>query len=592
MTDSLTDSLVIDVWWRRERSEDEWPLYESFPVFLARVWRFLGLPRPTGIQIDIAKYLQHGPKRAIIEAFRGVGKSWITSAFVIWLLLRNAQLNILVVSATKDRADDFTTFTLRLIHEMPEVSHMAPRGSDRSSKIKFDVADAEADHSASVKSAAIMGQITGSRADLIIADDIEVPNNSETAAMRQKLAARVTEFNAIIKPLPSSRIIYLGTPQTEESLYNTLPERGFDMRVWPARFPKPKQRIEYGDTLAPMLSEILEQHTEAAGHPTDPKRFTEEDLMEREASYGLAGFMMQFMLSTQLSDSDRHPLKLSHLVVTDLDRERGPEKVMWSSAPASAWQGLPNVGFKSDRYYRPMDFLRDDHGGIRTREYTGSVMSIDPSGRGKDECAFAVVKMLNSQLFLLRSGAVAGYDIDSLKSLAMVAKEQKVNRIVIETNFGDGMFAALLKPVLREIYPCTVEEVRHSQQKEKRICDTLEPVLGSHRLIVDRQVIEDDYHSTKSRPKDEQNYYRLFYQMSRITRDRGSLRKDDRLDALAIAVAYWVEQMSQDIDQQAEDERMRLLDEELVRFRDTQVFPNKARSEGTGWCGRLRSILS
>jgi hypothetical protein len=83
-----------------------------------------------------------------------------------------------------------------------------------------------------------------------------------------------------------------------------------------------------------------------------------------------------------------------------------------------------------------------------------------------------------------------------------------------------------------------IEEVKHSSQKEARIIDTLEPVLMRHRLVVDPKLIEADYKSTFVYPQDKQNVYRLFYQLSRITKDRGSLAKDDRLNVLAMAVAY------------------------------------------------------
>lgn len=75
----------------------------DFRNFLYIVWQFLGLPEPTPIQYDIAHYLQHGPRRSIIMAFRGIGKSYITAAFVVWLWLVNPQFKILVVSATERR---------------------------------------------------------------------------------------------------------------------------------------------------------------------------------------------------------------------------------------------------------------------------------------------------------------------------------------------------------------------------------------------------------------------------------------------------------------------------------------------------------
>jgi hypothetical protein len=84
------------------------------------------------------------------------------------------------------------------------------------------VGPADAAHAPSVKSLGITSQLTGSRADIIIPDDIEVPNNSATQVMREKLANAVKEFEALLTPKPTSRIIFLGTPQCEMSIYNEL----------------------------------------------------------------------------------------------------------------------------------------------------------------------------------------------------------------------------------------------------------------------------------------------------------------------------------------------------------------------------------
>lgn len=144
---------------------------KDFRNFLFLVWQHLQLPPPTPIQYEIAEWIQHGPKRQILEAFRGVGKSWITSAYVLWMLLNDPQWKFLVVSASKQRADDFSTFTLRLIYEMPVLAHLIPKDDQRNSKIAFDVAPARAAHAPSVKSVGIFGQLTGGRANHIVADD-------------------------------------------------------------------------------------------------------------------------------------------------------------------------------------------------------------------------------------------------------------------------------------------------------------------------------------------------------------------------------------------------------------------------------------
>ena len=540
----------------------------DFRNFLWLVWKHLNLPDPTPIQYDIAEYIQTGPKRLVVEAFRGVGKSWITSAFVIHQLLLDPTKNILVVSASKSRADDFSTFTLRLINEIDLLSHLRPQEGQRNSKIAFDVGPAPAAHAPSVKSVGITGQLTGSRADLIVADDVESANNSMTQVMRDKLSETVKEFDAVLKP--DGRIIYLGTPQTEQSLYNALPERGYKIRVWPARYPSEKQMEVYGDRLAPVVAEAWVE--DRVGHPTDPARFGLEDLMEREASYGRSGFNLQFMLDTSLSDMERYPLKLSDLIVMDVHDDVAPERLIWGSSSDLVVRDVPCVGFNGDKYHRPARVQGD------YIPYTGSVLAVDPSGRGSDETAIAVAKMCNGVVYIPEAGGIAGgYSDSALKAIAETAKRHKVNYVIVESNFGDGMFTQLLTPVLRAIYPVTVEEVRHSKQKEKRIIDTLEPVMNQHRLVVSPSVIRADWESTRDLPTEKALGYQLFYQMTRVTKDRGSLRHDDRLDALSMAVGYWTEAMAQDVEARMEGLKQERLLKEMDKFTDAYF---KSRGEG------------
>ena len=547
----------------------------DFRNFLFLIWKHLNLPEPTPIQYDIADYMQSDEKRQIIEAFRGVGKSWICSAYVVHQLLLNPALNFLVVSASKTRSDDFSTFTLRLIHEVPFLSHLKPTDKQRFSKISFDVGPAPASHAPSVKSLGVTSQLTGSRADIIIADDIEVANNSATQAMREKLSEQVKEFDAILKPEDSSKIIFLGTPQTEDSIYNKLQERGYKACIWPSKHVTPQTNEKgYNGSIRAICVDA-----EKVGKATEPTRFSDIDLLEREMSYGRSGFAMQFMLDTRLSDIDRHPLKLNELIVADIDNEVAPERLVWAQAPDLVWDGsVPNVGFSGDRYHRPFKTVGEHI------PFTGSVLAIDPSGRGRDETGYAVVKMLNGMLFVPDAGGLqGGYSEETLKALAMIAKNHQVNAIIVESNFGDGMFNEIFKPVLNKIHPCTMEEVRHNIQKEKRIIDTLEPIMNQHRLIISPDVIRKDFETAQGYPPELQLRYQLMYQMSRITKDRGAITHDDRLDALSIGIAYWVEQMNQDAEDKIEDRKTELLNKELQSFSDAYFKRSKGSNSGSNW---------
>ena len=534
-------------WWEQEYPGHPkvWRMYTDFTVFLRLVWDHLGLPAPTPVQLDIANYLQHGPKRGIIMGFRGVGKSYITSAFVCWQLLRDPDMAIMVVSASKVRSDDFSTFTKRLIAEMDILRHLQAQPGQRDSNIAFDVGPARAKHSPSVKSVGITGQLTGSRANLIVADDIEVPGNSETQGARDKISELVKEFDAVL--IPGGRVMYLGTPQTEQSLYNKLFARGYDANIWPSEIPDEN----YYNRMLPKLSDFAKRRIEEGlgwGEPMDPKRFDKHDLLERKLSYGRSGYALQFLLDTALSDAERYPLRLKDLIVMPLDPYKGPMSVAWGPKPANAYNDLVTPGLDGDTFYRPA-FTSEVF-----KEYTGSVMFVDPSGRGTDETVWCVTKMLAATVFCtLLKADVRGYEDEVLQRIALDAKEQKVNVILVEENFGQGMFERLLLPHLRAVgHKCSVEPVRSNKAKEMRMADTLEPIMNQHRLVMAEQVIRDDDLMVQHYTAEKATHYRLFYQMTRLTRDKGALSHDDRLDALAGSVSYWVEAMAQDAAKAAE----------------------------------------
>ena len=531
------------------------PFNKDFRYFLVVVWTHLQLPKPTPIQLDIAEYMQDGPKRRIIEAFRGVGKSWMAAAYVLWLLRNDPQKKIMVVSASKTRADDFAQFCLRLIREMKILKCLDPdRDEQRSASNRFDVRPSIPDQSPSVKSVGIFGQLTGSRADLILADDVEVPNTAWTVGMREKLLHSVGEFNAILKP--GGEIMFLGTPQTEESIYNKLRSKSYQCRIWPSRYPKKPEK--YGDALAPV---IFDRCVERKDMPTDPDRFSEIDLIEREASYGRSQFTLQFQLDTTLSDLQRFPLRLSDLIVMEVD-QNAPEKLVWSSGAEYRINDLPTVGFSGDYYHRPA-FI---HG--EWIEFQGCVMFVDPSGRGLDETAYAIVAQLNGNLFVLEVGAFReGYTEPVLEGLAQAAKRQKVKLILLEDQFGQGMLQSLLQPYLRNIYPCTIEPVRSNMQKERRIINAIEPVLNQHRLIINRSVVEKDAKPREDDPIETALAYQLFHQMTHLTVDKNCLQHDDRLDALAGAIEYWNESLAIDENRAIKERESELWDLELAAYK-------------------------
>ena len=512
-------------------------LKDDFKLFLQALWEELDLPSPTRAQYSIADYLQHGPKRLQIQAFRGVGKSWITGAFVLWTLFKDSEKKIMIISASKERADNMSIFLQKLIIETSWLKHLRPKSEDsRWSRISFDVLCSP--HQApSVKSVGITGQLTGSRADLMILDDIEVPGNSMTELMREKLLQLCTEAESILTPKDDSRIMYLGTPQTVFTVYRKLAERSYRPFVWPARYPQ--NLTNYEGLIAPALQEDIDMGAES-GTCTDPDRFNDDDLIEREASMGRSNFMLQFMLDTSLSDAEKFPLKMADLVVTSVNPYEAPDSVVWCSDPRNVIKELPTVGLPGDYFYSPMQLQGE------WSNYTETICSVDPSGRGSDETAAAYLSQKNGFIYLHEMRAYRdGYTDNTLLNILRGCQKYGVTKLVIETNFGDGIVGELFKKHLQNTKQAIdIEEVRANVRKEDRIIDALEPVLNQHRLVCNRSVIDWDYNSNKQAAPEERLLYMLFYQMSRMCREKGAVKHDDRLDCLAQGVKYFTDALS------------------------------------------------
>ena len=488
----------------------------------------------------------NGPTRQLTVAFRGLGKSLLASLYALWRLRTDPQEKILVVSATSVKATDFSSFALKCIGEIDILQVLSPGLNNRFSATAFDVGPAIVEQSPSMRSMGVLGSTTGQRCSCAILDDIETAANVITQLKQERIAHAVTEIESIIKPdegqaLPR-KIMYLGTPHTEASIYLRLVrERGYKSRYFPALYP---EEIDcYDGNLDPRVLSELEADPSLVNEPTDPERFSHEDILQRQASMTRSSFLLQFQLNTRLATLDKYPIRLGDLMVMDIDGTALPETVVWSNQPDVRLQDLVCVGMGADRFYHRPIF---QNGWVSKSETWRCVLAIDPAGRGADELAWCVLAELNGNLFVLESGgSTLGYADEVLQYLAKTAKKWDVNYVVAEANMGDGMFTALLKPHLMREHPCTIEEVKHNIRKETRLCDTLGPLIQQHRVVVTSRVVKQDYRLTDEDP--EHGYSRsLFFQMSRLTPEKGCLSHDDRLDAMAIACAFFVDAAAQD----------------------------------------------
>ena len=451
---------------------------------------------------------------------------------MLWTIWNDVDKKILVISASKQRADDFTIFCQKCILEFEWLAHLRPVDDDqRWSRVSFDVAGCRPAQSPTLKSVGITGQITGSRADLIVFDDVEVPANSSTDFMREKLLQLVTEGESVLTPKADSRIVFLGTPQTTFTIYKTLRERSYTPFVWPARYPK--DMTSYEGVLAPQLVKDIEtSDIELTWRPTDT-RFSEINLLERETSMSRSNFLLQFMLDTSLSDSLKFPLKLSDFIVMPLDLEKGPSDLVWGS-DSDTRLDLPAVALPGDRWHKPKA-IGEFEGWQET------ICAVDPSGRGKDETCAIILSQINGYIFVRDIFATQeGYADTTLREILRRCRKYKASTCLIESNFGDGAIMELMKKHAQEMkVGITFDEVRATTRKEDRIIDTLEPVLNQHRLVIDQRLCEWDYTSNPDLPPEERLPRMLMYQLTRMCREKGAVKHDDRADCLCLGVKYF-----------------------------------------------------
>ena len=506
-------------------------MLDDFRNHLWACFKYLGLGEPTPLQYAMAEKLQNGPEGFQLQAGRGAGKSVLTACFASWLLLKDNNITVMVMSATANKSTEFISMTRKILTLVPYCQHMEPGPNTKDNAFGFNVEN-RTTHGQDLSCFArgVTGQLTGSHADWVILDDVEIEKNSETAESRERLLTKVWEIEQIRNP-GDGGVRILGTPQTSESIYRKMAD-GYPIHKFPALMPDPDSpgQIDY------CADYILELDLQP-GESTQPERFDLELLMERKAKVGPKLFSLHYHLDTSLADADRYPLRLADLIVLDCDYTVAPEKIVWASKFVN--KKLPSFGLSGDVLYEPM-WVSQNY-----EDYVHKVMHIDPSGRGADETAVCVSGYLNGYVFILElAGLQGGYSERTLEKIVTMAMETEVNVIRFESNFGDAMFGQILLPVMRRM-GCNagIEEFRVSGNKSKRIIGTLEPVMSAHRLVVDPKIIKQE--ETQR-------------QITRITEMKGSLKHDDRVDVLASSVSYWEDSLGVNVDDKvAEAEYMR-----------------------------------
>jgi hypothetical protein len=531
--------------------------YRDFDTLLYDVIEnFMGFDC-TDIQQDIGDFLANGPTRAMIQAQRGQAKTTITSIYAVWRQIHDPSTRILIMSAGGPLAKEIANWIIQIIMGMDELECMRPDSSngDRESVEAFDIHYSlkGPEKSPSIACVGVTSNIQGKRADLLIADDIESSKNSATEIQRDKLRQLTRDFTSICS---KGKIVYLGTPQSIDSVYNGLPSRGYEVRVWPGRYPTEEEELNYGNALAPLIQDRMSKNPllrsgggsdGTRGKPIDPVLLGEDELLKKEVDQGKAYFQLQHMLDTKLMDADRYPLKPEGLIFMNVPSDRVPLSV--------------NILQSSEyKIHTPQDFpIESDFYEIcghsdEWAEFTGTHMYVDPSGGGKngDELAWAVTKFRSGNIYIVDIGGVpGGLNEKNQNLIADLAWYWKVAQIDFEDNFGAGTFREVITPRILKKFEgsgkaCGIEGVWESGQKELRIIDIMEPLIGGGRLIIDKQLIQKDWQQCSRYGAELRGTYSFFFQLARLTRDKKCLAHDDRLDAVAGSCRHWNDLLSID----------------------------------------------
>lgn len=538
--------------------------YADFRTFAADGMVYLGFSL-TEIQEDIAEFMQNGPRLRMVMAQRGEAKSTLAALYAVWRLMQKPSTRVLIVSGGETQASEVATLVVRLITTWEIFEYLRPDRSagDRTSITDgFDVHYAlrgVIDKSPSVACVGITAQLQGKRADLLIPDDIETTKNGLTQAQRAHLLQLSKEFSSICA---DGHILYLGTPQTKDSVYNTLPGRGFTVRIWPGRYPSLEDSEKYGDRLAPLIAQrVLIDPSIRTGYgidgkrgaPTDPERYGDAALCEKELDQGPEGFQLQYMLDTSLADAARQQLKLSDLIIANFSWESVPEVIPYRADPTMLVPLPATFPVPQTRLYYAANAQ------TRYRELEDRMMFIDPAGGGADEMGWACSGSLGPYIHLLRQGGLrGGFTGSNIKKLLGILLEYKITYVRAESNMGHGLFETNLRGELvkaaenwngapEPFFKGVIVEGEYSTgQKERRIIDSMVSAMQRHYVVVHPEVFTDDEEANSQHAIDKRPLYSLWSQMSNITTDRGSLAHDDRIEAVAGAIRYHKDKLVQD----------------------------------------------
>lgn len=526
--------------------------FSNFPDFLEYIMTEQLGYKTSDIQRDIADYLENGPQKLMIMAQRSQAKSTIACIYLVYQAIHHPYYRFVIFSAASDVAGQLMHLIINLIESTEILECLRPEKGrdnlDRKSMQAYDIHhDLKGiDKSPSFTCLGITANMQGLRADILLSDDVESSKNAYTPKMRERLKLLTKDYTSICS---AGRIIFLGTPQTNLSIYNDLKSRGYDIRIWPGRYPTDQELQNYGDSLAPLLLQRIKDNPELQtggglalnkGKCIDPVINPETELLKKEIDQGSSYFELQYMLNTSISDEARYPLKIRDILFMNIPIRYPPLKLRFSRTPEAV---IPTDYYLDisirDKFYQveSVDYAEQE------LKYNPPICYIDPAGGGRnaDETGVSIATFASGRVYILDCFGIQGQlNEPQLQKLLERVRKQQVALCIVEENYGAGIFKNVIQGYFKDQgYQTGFTDIRVTGQKESRIIDILEPVLSTHRLIMDQSLIEKDFYSLSAYPVSRRYQYSMFHQISRLTHDKDALEHDDKVEALAGAVQYF-----------------------------------------------------
>ncbi len=421
----------------------------DFPLFLA-LWNKVQGGVTPALHFRMARWLQScrkkGSNRLLLQAFRSSGKSTITGLYAAWLLYANPDLRILVVAADLMLARKMVRNVRRILEKHPLTTHLPPQRADEWSGERFTVNRKTELRDPSMLAKGVTSNLTGTRADVIICDDVEVPNTCDTAAKREELRERLAELSFILTP--GGTMLYIGTPHTWYTIYADRP------------------RTEIGETAAFLngYHRLSIPVLDKTGASAWPERFPSAEIENLRRSSGPSRFSAQMMLEpVNIAEGRIDPAAfIKYVAEPVLYREIGllmigDRKIV----SAGAWWD-PSFGSARGDASVLAAVYTDEQGHY----WLHRVQYIKTDVRNEDDEA-----------------------TQQCRAVAQAVKDLMLPSVTVETN-GIGRFlpAILRRELAAAHVPCSVLEAASTRAKDQRIIEAFDVVLAARLLHVHESV--------------------------------------------------------------------------------------------------------